>query len=90
MLSFIHTEEKLQFTEEGAYLQGEYILPLEQKVRWNLKEFNSSYRISQMKVTFSLMKQMLLNWQEANKYQLHQLKIQIDNKIMLQNRLKYQ
>ena len=37
---FIQTEE----LSKEVYLEGEYIIPVERKIKWHLKEFNSSFR----------------------------------------------
>ncbi|CAK90132.1 unnamed protein product (macronuclear) [Paramecium tetraurelia] len=73
---------------DSPYLQAEYILPLELRLKWNLKDFNSLYRINQMKETFNYMLKMLYNYQEANKYQIYQQQLQINNKMMLQQKIK--
>ena len=41
---------------------GQYLLALEQKIFWQLKDFNSQYRLNMIHGTGWNLKKMLANW----------------------------
>ena len=51
---------------------AQYLLALESKIFWQLKDFNSQYRLNMIHSTGWTLKKMISNWQEANKYQQYQ------------------
>jgi len=44
-------------------LDGEYILPIETKFKWTLKECNKLWRKKKMEKTINLMNKMVFRWE---------------------------